>query len=104
MEDYRYIPNSLDYGVSDSGVIVRFPYEKLHNINKTYFTTKLKILVPSTNNSKGYQRILIRYKNKNKTESVHRLVAQIFVPNPENKPQVNHKNGNKLDNHFSNLE
>ena len=57
----------------------------------------------------GYcRRGYIRYKfniNGNKTNySVHRLVAEAFIPNTDNKPQVNHIDGNKENNHVSNLE
>lgn len=52
----------------------------------------------------GYRRVLIYVEGKRKKFFVHRLVAEQYIPNPENKPQVNHKDGNKLNNHYSNLE
>ena len=52
----------------------------------------------------GYYRINIRYNQKDKRYGVHRLVASAFLPNPENLPCVNHKDGNKMNNHVDNLE
>lgn len=50
--------------------------------------------------SKGYQRVNIFDQKR----FVHRLVAEHFIPNPENKPQVNHKNAIKTENRVENLE
>lgn len=52
----------------------------------------------------GYYMCKLRNKKIVKIPKIHRLVAQAFIPNPENKPQVNHKDGNKLNNCVDNLE
>lgn len=54
--------------------------------------------------TKGYPITFLYSDQKRKTLKVHRLVSISFIPNPENKPQVNHKDGNKTNNHWSNLE
>lgn len=55
-------------------------------------------------NHGGYLQINIPYKNKPKNLSVHRVVALTFLENFNNLPDVNHKDGNKKNNHCSNLE
>jgi hypothetical protein len=54
--------------------------------------------------NRGYMRVSLSMDGKSKGFFVHRLVAQAFLDNPENKPQVNHIDGNPSNNYVSNLE
>lgn len=55
-------------------------------------------------NRNGYLVATLSVEGQRIRTGVHRLVASAFLPNPEGKPQVNHKNGNKQDNRIENLE
>jgi len=54
----------------------------------------------ATYNGKGYRRVRLQ----GRTFKVHRLVAEAFVPNPYNLPYVLHKDGDRDNNHYTNLE
>lgn len=57
-----------------------------------------------SHNEKGYLRVMLFNGKKGKLCIVHRLVAQAFIPNPNNLPQVNHKDEDPTNNHVENLE
>lgn len=61
---------------------------------------ELKEITPSLNRKRGYMYV----RTSNKNLQVHRLVASAFVPNTDNKQYVNHVDGNKQNNHHTNLE
>ena len=91
-EEWKPIPNYEDYHGSNFGRV------------KSFCKGKVKILKPAFTNG-GYLHVqLHKADGKPKRFYVHRIVAQLFIPNPLNKPEVNHKDGVKFNCHASNLE
>jgi len=70
----------------------------------TMYPFKARELKPHPNKNIGYLQLSLWKNNKGTSHYVHRLVARAFVPNPDNLPEVNHKDGNRQNNHYTNLE
>ena len=91
------------YQVSNLGRVRSLDREIYHSYNKTISHYKGSIMKLSKRR-KGYLGLVLMKGNKQKSFLVHRLVAEAFIPNPNNYDQVNHIDENKTNNQVDNLE
>lgn len=89
MKTFKIIEKHPRYEISPDGVIR----------NRTTKRIKSQYV-----GSTGYYMVTFSVKNKSNPERVHRLLAMAFIPNPKNLPEVNHKDGNKLNYCLDNME
>ena len=80
-----------------------YPNYMVNENGEIYSKVRKKLLKPIINKF-GYARVGLYKNNTVKWLAVHRIVAQAFIPNPNNLQQINHINENKLDNRVENLE
>lgn len=103
-EIWKEIKGHPHYFVSNLGRVYMEDRPVWCKKNNSYSIKKGHFCKPYYTNSKHYARIGMMVNNKQKQYQLHRLVAVAFIPNPENKPQVNHIDGDKTNNAVSNLE
>ena len=101
--EWRFCKDNPNYVVTFCGNVLRVCREqrnKNNTIRKDYET----VILGGSIDKYGYKTVRMVVDDKKKHVKVHRLVATAFIKNPECKPQVNHKDMNKLNNEVSNLE
>ena len=80
-------------------------YEGLYWIsNLGYVKNRHSHILKPEYSNKGYACVQLRKENKTRKHRVHKLVAKAFIPNPDNLPEINHIDENKVNNAVSNLE
>ena len=68
------------------------------------YSMKRNIILSPRVDGDGYLEVSIMVNGKQMSKTVHRMIAEAWLPNPNSKPFVNHKNGNRSDNRVDNLE
>lgn len=93
------------YMVSSDGLVRSVD----RDVNKTSFGKEIIVpmkgrLLSQTKTNAGYMQVHLFKDGKQKNMQVHRLVAMAFIPNPQNLPQINHRDEDRLNNRMENLE
>lgn len=96
-ENWKRIDNYPRYSISDAGRVRREEFYSKNGMLMKAMNMK------TTLTKDGYAGLGLTNDNGTKSFMVHRLVAQAFIPNPENKPQVNHLDEDKTNNNVENL-
>lgn len=94
MEEWRSIEGYPNYQVSNMGRVKSLNYSR----------TGEEGILKNCKNNRGYLQVFLCKNSKQKCYLVHRLVAQAFLDNPNNFPEINHKDEDKINNQLTNLE
>ena len=104
-KEIDWIPNLRgSYEVSNMGNVKRTSMLRHEHYSNTYQLVNKERTVVPFDNGNGYKVVGLPVDGKCKNFYVHRLVALAFIPNPTNKPVINHKDHDRSNNKASNLE
>ena len=87
----KFINGFEDYLITDEGIVISLKNNK-RRVLKTYYTKN------------GYEMVKLCMNNKTYPKQIHRLVAEAFIPNPNNFEDVDHKDDNRKNNKLENLQ
>lgn len=105
MEIWKPVKDYEDYyEISTLGRLKSFKREYWSGVNFSSKKIQEEFITYGTTHNQGYKVYGLNKNGLYKGVKIHRLVAQAFIPNPDNLPQVNHKDGNKANNKVDNLE
>lgn len=85
-------------------IIKEFPQYQISNLGNIKNSKGELLVIGGRKSNSGYIQVRLYHNKKYCYRYLHRLLAETFIPNPNNYRTINHINGNKLDNRISNLE